>query len=151
MSIPLINNYAQSAIEAVLNKFVLPRHYALDLRKFMLGGDVPVSKSKRVHTSGTYALELMTLAFPNSETRTIGLVAIVVHKASHLPAADPRLTTLRNRGGKSDPYVQVSWSAIGNSLYRTKVRRNTPEDGEAVWEEMCFIRCPREPIEDNAR
>ncbi|GAA5982387.1 hypothetical protein JCM10908_006627 [Rhodotorula pacifica] len=127
MSIPLLNNYAQSAIEAVMNKFVLPRHYALDLRKFLLGGDIPL------------------------KTRTIGLVVIVLHKASNLPAADPRLANLRHRGGKSDPYVEVAWSAIGNSLYRTKVRRNTPENGEAVWEEMCFIRCPREPIEDNAQ
>ncbi|GAA5880035.1 hypothetical protein JCM3774_004543 [Rhodotorula dairenensis] len=127
MSIPLLNNYAQSTIEAVLNKFVLPRHYALDLRKFMLGGDVPL------------------------KTRTIGLVVLVVHKARHLPAADSRFAAVRNRGGKSDPYVEVAWSAIGSSLYRTKVRRGTPEDAEAVWEEMCFIRCPREPIEDNAQ
>jgi hypothetical protein len=71
MSIPLINNYAQAAIEAVLNKFVLPRHYALDLRKFMLGGDVPVSEFRRltVRTSAQPPELIKTCPPPENQKR----------------------------------------------------------------------------------
>lgn len=130
-------------------KFVRPRHYALDVRKFMFGGDVPMSE--RATSRAVCIAAAATDVTRTAETRTIGLVVIVLHSAAHLPAADPRLSTIRHKGGKSDPYVEVSWSALGKSLYRSQVKRNTPEGGEARWEEMCFVRCPREPIEDNSK
>lgn len=76
MSIPLLNNYAQSTIEAVLNKFVLPRHYALDLRKFMLGGDVPLS-------TYWFSLCLSASLQPAPRFRLISFLSHAPHRDAH--------------------------------------------------------------------
>ncbi|BGP35674.1 hypothetical protein JCM10296v2_007526 [Rhodotorula toruloides] len=127
LSLPLLNIYVYKAVESVIANFVLPRNYGLDIRKVLLGRDVAI------------------------KTRTIGIVVLVVHSASHLPAPTKTAALLPSRRPGIDPYVQVSWAGMGKSLYRTKVVRAVKEGGEARWEEMCFVRVASEPVQDGAK
>ncbi|GAA5859255.1 hypothetical protein JCM8547_008941 [Rhodosporidiobolus lusitaniae] len=148
MSLPLLRGYILSAVRSVLEGFVLPRHYALDIRKIIMGGDVAM------------------------KTRTVGILCLVLHRAHSLPASDPSLRSLhllkgaktssspedeRAEGGgkkekrvkgKSDPFVDVGWAGMGKTLYKTRI---VPSSLDPVWEEMCFIRVPQEPIEDGQK
>ncbi|GAA5834329.1 hypothetical protein JCM11251_007960 [Rhodosporidiobolus azoricus] len=164
MTLPLLRQYVLSAIRNVMSSFVLPKHYALDLRKMLLGGDVAM------------------------KTRTAGLLVLVLHRAHSLPASDLSLPLLhprshadapdggeqvgdgdaealdargtgggegtgsgekvKRRRGKSDPFVQVEWRGVGKVMYKTKI---VPSTLDPVWEEMCFVRVPQEPIEDGAK
>ncbi|GEM11235.1 C2 domain protein [Rhodotorula toruloides] len=116
LSLPLLNTYVHKAVESVIANFVLPRNYGLDIRKVLLGGDVAI------------------------KTRTIGIVVLVVHSASHLPAPTKTASLLPTRRPSIDPYVQISWAGMGKSLYRTKVVRAVKEGGEARWEEMIRLK-----------
>ncbi|GAA5891821.1 hypothetical protein JCM6882_007373 [Rhodosporidiobolus microsporus] len=158
MTLPLLRTYVLSAIRSVVSSFVLPKHYAVDVRKLMLGGDVAM------------------------KTRTVGLLVLVLHRASSLPASDPSLSFLphahssasggadadgsidgneadgetkdgktaraKRRKGKSDPFVAVGWRGTGTTLYKSKI---VPATLDPVWEEMCFVRVPQEPVEEGAK
>ncbi|GAA6039548.1 hypothetical protein JCM8097_008383 [Rhodosporidiobolus ruineniae] len=139
MTLPLLRSYIYRAVRSVIDGFVLPRHYAVDLRKVMLGGDVAM------------------------KTRTSGLLVLVLHSARQLPASDPSLRPLHlpvpgsqrrerrkteGKKGKSDPFVSVGWAGTGKVLYKTRI---VPSTLDPVWEEMCFVRVPQEPIEDGAK
>ncbi|GAA6015876.1 hypothetical protein JCM10207_006789 [Rhodosporidiobolus poonsookiae] len=140
MTLPLLNSYILSAMRRVMQGFVYPRHYALDVRKLLMGGDVAL------------------------KTRTVGLAVLVLHRARSLPASDPRVPFLhpspaeggeqeegkkrRRREGKSDPFVTVGWAGEGKVLFKSKI---VPASLDPVWEELCFVRVPVEPIEDGSR
>ncbi|GAA5895479.1 hypothetical protein JCM8208_005245 [Rhodotorula glutinis] len=158
VSLPIVRTFVDMAIRATLANLVLPRRYAIDVRKLLLGGDVAV------------------------KTRTIGLVVLVVHRAhlSAFPSYAGSSTSAQSRGATAalsvsrarrtvDPYVEASWAGMAKALYRTKVVRGVSlgdavgarargeggekreEGGEARWEEMCFVRVPLEPVEDGAK
>ncbi|BGP20364.1 hypothetical protein JCM10213_002327 [Rhodosporidiobolus nylandii] len=152
MTLPLLRSYILSAVRSVMSGFVLPRHYAVDLRKIMLGGDVAM------------------------KTRTTGLLVLVLHRATSLPASDPSLRPLhlphlpgknragggtveevgteraewkrKDRRGKSDPFVEVGWAGMGKAMYKSKIVASSLDP---VWEEVVFVRVPQEPIEDGGK
>ncbi|GAA5842898.1 hypothetical protein JCM9279_004022 [Rhodotorula babjevae] len=156
--LPIVRTFVDMAIRATLANLVLPRRYAIDVRKLLLGGDVAV------------------------KTRTIGLVVLVLHRArlSALPSYAGASTSAQTRGATAalsvsrarrtvDPFVEASWAGMAKALYRTKVVRGVSlgnavgarargevgekkeDGGEARWEEMCFVRVPLEPVEDAAK
>ncbi|KPV73131.1 uncharacterized protein RHOBADRAFT_55353 [Rhodotorula graminis WP1] len=156
--LPIVRTFVDMAIRATLANLVLPRRYAIDVRKLLLGGDVAV------------------------KTRTIGLVVLVLHRAhlSAFPSFAGSTTSAQTRSATAalsvsrarrtvDPYVEASWAGMAKALYRTKVVRGVTlgnpvgarargevaekkeDGGEARWEEMCFIRVPLEPVEDGAK
>ncbi|BGP51938.1 hypothetical protein JCM10450v2_007898 [Rhodotorula kratochvilovae] len=156
--LPIVRTFVDMAIKATLAKFVLPRRYAIDVRKVLLGGDVAI------------------------KTRTIGVVVLVLHRArlTAFPSYAGSATAATTRAGtaalslsrakrSADPLVEVSWAGMGKTLYRTRVVRRVSlgnpvgarvqgapgekgeEEGEARWEEMCFTRVPMEPVDDDAR
>ncbi|GAA5987027.1 hypothetical protein JCM11641_004423, partial [Rhodosporidiobolus odoratus] len=114
MTLPLLRSFILSSVRSVMSGFVLPRHYAVDLRKIMLGGDVAM------------------------KTRTTGLLVLLLHRAHSLPASDPSLRPFsaphlpgispegqktkrekrkREGGrGKSDPFVEVGWEGLGKAF-----------------------------------
>ncbi|GAA5866026.1 hypothetical protein JCM1840_003381 [Sporobolomyces johnsonii] len=130
MTLPFLNSYVLKSVQAVAERFVAPKTYALDLRKILLGGDVAL------------------------KTRTIGLIVLVLHGASSLPAADrpfpvPLPARARSRtGGKSDPFVEVGFAGFGKILHKSRI---VVDSLDPVWEEMCFIRIASEPVEDDAK
>ncbi|GAA5822275.1 hypothetical protein JCM3770_002512 [Rhodotorula araucariae] len=142
--LPIVRTFVDMAIKATLAKFVLPRRYAIDVRKVLLGGDVAM------------------------KTRTIGVVVLVLHRA-RLATAPARGASATTSTRAVDPLVEVSWAGMGKVLYRTRVARNVnlgsavtaqvgddvgekgDESREARWEEMCFIRVPLEPVDDDAK
>lgn len=142
MTLPLLRSFIMKAMQSVVEGFVLPRHYAIDVRKVILGGDVAMSAWPSLFPSASlWVLFLMTLTSPLyiAETRTVGLFCLVLHRARSLPASDPGLHSLKlgsskNREregdgddgtegkgrtraeGKSDPFVQVGWAGMGKTL-----------------------------------
>lgn len=133
------------AMRATLGNLVLPRRYAIDVRKLLLGGDVAISESSFPDTQDPSALVRVEATvidepppppFLSPETRTIGLVVLVLHRA-HLTAfpsyAGPS-TAARTRSATAalsvsrakrtvDPFVEASWAGMAKALYRTKVVR----------------------------
>lgn len=45
MTLPLISTYILNSVNSVLNHFVSPETYTIDLSRFFLGSDVIMSKS----------------------------------------------------------------------------------------------------------
>ncbi|ORY73645.1 hypothetical protein BCR35DRAFT_307105 [Leucosporidium creatinivorum] len=64
MTVPGVTSYVTASINTVLNYFVAPKSYTIDLSRFFLGSDV------------------------HMKTRSIGVVFIVLHSATNLKAAD---------------------------------------------------------------
>ncbi|GAA5938033.1 hypothetical protein JCM1841_000213 [Sporobolomyces salmonicolor] len=130
MTLPFLNSYVLRSVRAVAERFVAPKSYALDLRKILLGGDIALN------------------------TRTIGLIVLVLHRASSLPAVDrtfpvPLPARAHSRTeGKSDPFVEVGFAGFGKILHRSRI---VVDSLDPVWEEMCFIRIASEPIADDAK
>ncbi|CAD6942234.1 unnamed protein product [Tilletia controversa] len=85
MQLPLVSNYILHSVENVIKGFISPRSYTVDVPALLGAADGP---------QHTYAL---------------GVVIIVLHEASHIPAADAN--------GSSDPFVQISFSKAGRPLH----------------------------------
>lgn len=71
------------------------------------------------------------------ETRTIGVVCVVIHEARHLLAAD--------FNGSSDPYVLVSFANVGKSLYATKVKKDSLNP---IFEELAIVKITQEELDE---
>lgn len=76
------------------------------------------------------------------ETKSHGIVCIVIHSASKLAVAN-RLTNTSN------PYIVVSYENSVKELYRTRILE---AESNPSWEEMCFLRLStREDGEEGSR
>ncbi|KAL9940078.1 hypothetical protein V8E36_000783 [Tilletia maclaganii] len=114
MQLPLVSTYILHSVENVIKGFIAPRSYTVDVPALLGAADGP---------QHTYAL---------------GVVLIVVHEASHIPAADAN--------GSSDPFVQISFSKAGRPLHRTRVWRRTRDP---IWMEWRPLLISPDEVRDH--
>jgi Ca2+-dependent lipid-binding protein len=108
LNLPLISNFVNYAIAAVANEYVAPKSMALDMGKLLVGDDI------------------------QKELEALGALWIRIHRATGLSKQDLR----RSLGGGSDPYITISFSKYGKSMYYTRVIQ---DDLNPMWEETCAL------------
>ncbi|KAK0527944.1 hypothetical protein OC842_004699 [Tilletia horrida] len=113
MQLPLVSTYILHSVENVIKGFISPRSYTVDVPALLGSADGP---------QHTYAL---------------GVVIVVLHEASHIPAADAN--------GSSDPFVQISFSKAGRPLHRTRVWRRTRDP---IWMEWTPLLISPDEVRD---
>ncbi|KAE8223512.1 hypothetical protein CF319_g3463 [Tilletia indica] len=113
MQLPLVSNYILHSVENVIKGFISPRSYTVDVPALLGAADGP---------QHTYAL---------------GVIIIVLHEASHIPASDSN--------GSSDPFVQISFSKAGRPLHRTRVWRKTRDP---IWMEWSPLLVSPDEVRD---
>lgn len=116
MNLPLLSSYVLRSIQTTVAPFVAPGSYTMDLGGLLGAGDGPTN---------TYAL---------------GVICVVLHSASDLPAADTN--------GYADPFVSVSFARAGKPLFRTRVLVKTKNP---VWQEVAYILVSPDEVRDHDR
>lgn len=116
MNLPLLSSYVLKSVQTTVEPFVAPGSYTIDLGGILGAGDGPTN---------TYAL---------------GIICVVIHSASDLPAADTN--------GHADPFVSISFARAGKPLYRTRVLVKTKNP---VWQEVAYILVSPDEVRDHDR
>lgn len=116
MNLPLLSSYVLKSIQTTVAPFVAPGSYTMDLGGILGAGDGPTN---------TYAL---------------GVICVVLHSASDLPAADTN--------GHADPFVSISFARAGKPLFRTRVLVKTKNP---VWQEVAYILVSPDELRDHDR
>ena len=116
MNLPLISSYALHSVEDVIKGFIAPKSYTIDVANLLGAGDGP------------------------SDVYSIGLIVLVIHQASNLPAADTN--------GNSDPFVQVGYGRAGRTLYTSRVLTKTKDP---IWQETAFLLVSPDELRDRER
>ncbi|PWN27348.1 hypothetical protein BDZ90DRAFT_227159 [Jaminaea rosea] len=117
MNLPLLSSYVLRSIQTTVKPFVAPGSYTIDLGAIMGSGDGP---------KNTYA---------------VGVIAVVIHSATDLPAADVN--------GLADPFVTLSFARAGKPLFRTRVLR---KNKNPVWGgEVAYLLVGPDEVRDHDR
>ncbi|KAF3929911.1 Tricalbin-1 [Arthrobotrys entomopaga] len=120
MNIPLISSFVQSSIDATMSEYVAPRSLTLDLKKSLMGDDFKDDVSGK----GVLLIRIIKATdFKNGDGTKDNTEAI------------GKVVGISARSG-SDPYVALSWSKYGKSLWLSRIitKCQTP-----VWEETAVM------------
>lgn len=112
MQLPLISTYVLKSIEQVITGFIAPKSYVMDLHSLLSVGEGPQT---------SYA---------------VGAIALVIHEATSLPAADAN--------GEADPFVVAAFSREMRPLFSTRVVLSTRNP---VWQEFGVILVTPDDLE----
>ncbi|CAO1633994.1 unnamed protein product [Jaminaea pallidilutea] len=116
MNLPLLSSYVLRSVQTTVQPFIAPASYTVDVAGLLGAGDGP---------KNTYA---------------VGVICVVIHSATDLPAADVN--------GLADPFVTVSFARVGKPLFRTRVlRRNT----NPRWGEVAYLLVSPDEVRDHDR
>lgn len=116
MHLPLLSSYVLKSIQTTVAPFIWPKSYTIDLAGLLGAGDGP---------KNTYA---------------VGVVCVIFHQATDLPAADTN--------GLSDPFISVSYARAGKPLFRTRVLTKTRN---ACFQEAAYLLVSPDEIRDHER
>lgn len=155
MNFPGVSPFILSSINSVINNFVAPKSYTIEMSRFFLGSDVLMStfRSSLLCTIESDRDYLMT------ETKSIGVICLVIHSATRLsPSGDfatsivpdssspphsssdttpsswashddsPRRSVDKsqvNEPKKCHPFINVLFSHVGRILHATRVVENS--------------------------
>ncbi|CAO1613860.1 unnamed protein product [Sympodiomycopsis kandeliae] len=116
MNLPLLSSYVLKSVQTTVAPFVAPGSYTIDVGGLLGSGDGPTN---------AYSL---------------GVICVVLHSASDLPAADTN--------GYADPFVSISFARAGKPLFRTRVLVKTKNP---VWQEVAYILVSPDEVRDHDR
>ncbi|RVD85506.1 uncharacterized protein DFL_003827 [Arthrobotrys flagrans] len=120
MDVPIISPFVQSSVDAAMSEYVAPKSLTLDLKKSLIGDDFKTD----VNGKGVLVIRIISAeGFKNgdgtkSSTEVLG-----------------KAIGLDGQTG-SDPYVSLSWSKYGKSLWLSRIitKCQTP-----VWDETAVL------------
>ncbi|RKP26030.1 hypothetical protein SYNPS1DRAFT_28259 [Syncephalis pseudoplumigaleata] len=139
MNLPLISNYILYCINIVVDRFVWPKSYTLDIGKLVLGDDVP-------HNSNTVGVVRVTFhsarALRNADV--LGKPSSALPRLASSSATDAALCTT----GKSDAYATMSLFHNGKTRFRTRILRN---ELNPVWEETGFMLITEDDVRNQEK
>lgn len=110
MNLPIISSFVQTSVDAAMADYVAPKSLTLDPKDKIMAEDV------------------------KKDTSAHGVVVIRIKRAAGFKGSDTGL--FRMRKGSADPYVSVSWTKFGKSVWATRV---IVSEMEPIWDETDFI------------
>ncbi|KAF3912740.1 hypothetical protein ABW20_dc0100349 [Dactylellina cionopaga] len=120
MDVPLISSFVQSSVDAAMSEYVAPKSLTLDLKKTLMGDDFKTDVSGK----GVLVIRIVSAqGFKNGDGTKDSTEAL------------GKMMGLSGQTG-SDPYVALSWSKYGKSLWLTRIitKCQTP-----VWNETAAM------------
>lgn len=116
MQLPFLSTYVLKSIQTTVAPFVSPGSYTIDVAALLGAGAGP------------------------RNTYSVGVICLILHQASDLPAADTN--------GFADPFVSVSFARAGKPLFRSRVLRRTLRP---TWQEVVFVPVSPDEVRDHER
>ncbi|KAK6501411.1 hypothetical protein TWF481_009251 [Arthrobotrys musiformis] len=120
MDVPIISSFVQSSVDAAMSEYVAPKSLTLDLKKTLIGDDFKTD----VHGKGIIVVRIISAkGFKNGDGAKSSTEAL------------GKVIGLSGQTG-SDPYVSLSWSKYGKSLWLSRIIKKcqTP-----VWDETAVL------------
>lgn len=116
MNLPIISSFVQTSVDAAMADYVAPKSLTLDLKDMIMAEDF------------------------KKDTTAHGVVVVRIKQATGLKGSDTG--SFRLKKGSIDPYVSVSWTKFGKTVWTTRVIVSVTEPS---WDETGFILIgPRE-------
>ncbi|KAJ5642231.1 hypothetical protein N7490_006231 [Penicillium lividum] len=110
MNLPIISSFVQTSVDAAIADYVAPKSLTLDLKDLIMAEDF------------------------KKDTSAHGVVVVRIKRATGFKGSDTGL--FRMNKGSADPYVSVSWTKFGKSMWATRV---IVSEMEPNWDETGFI------------
>ena len=110
MNLPIISSFVQTSLDAAMADYVAPKSLTLDVKDMIMAKDF------------------------KEDTSAHGVVVIRIKRATGFKGSGTGL--FRMRKGSADPYISVSWTKFGKSVWATRV---IVSEMEPIWEETGFI------------
>lgn len=110
MNLPIISSFVQTSVDAAIADYVAPKSLTLDLKDIIMAEDF------------------------KKDTSAYGVVVVRIKRAIGFKGSDSGLFRLKK--GSVDPYVSVSWTKFGKSVWATRV---IVSEMEPIWDETGFI------------
>ncbi|KAF3112864.1 hypothetical protein TWF569_000529 [Orbilia oligospora] len=120
MDVPIISSFVQSSVDAAMSEYVAPKSLTLDLKKTLIGDDFKTD----VNGKGVLVIRIISAeGFKNGDGTKSSTEAL------------GKVIGLSGQTG-SDPYVSLSWSKYGKSLWLSRIitKCQTP-----VWDETAVL------------
>ncbi|KAK6532548.1 hypothetical protein TWF281_006733 [Arthrobotrys megalospora] len=120
MDVPIISSFVQSSVDAAMSEYVAPKSLTLDLKKSLIGDDFKTDVSGK----GVLVVRIISAeGFKNGDGTKSSTEAL------------GKVIGLSGQTG-SDPYVSLSWSKYGKSLWLSRIitKCQTP-----VWDETAML------------
>ncbi|KAJ5267895.1 hypothetical protein N7478_010703 [Penicillium angulare] len=110
MNLPIISSFVQNSVDAAMANYVAPKSLTLDLKDMVMAEDF------------------------KKDTSAHGIVVVRIKRATGFKGSNTGLFGMKKRS--IDPYVSVSWTKFGKSVWATRV---IVSEMEPIWEETGFI------------
>jgi len=110
MNLPIISRFVQTSVDAAIADYVAPKSLTLDLKHMIMAEDF------------------------KKDTSAHGVVVVRIKRAAGFTGSDTGLFGMKK--GSVDPYVSISWTKFGKSVFATRV---IVSEMEPIWDETGFI------------
>ncbi|KAK6358146.1 hypothetical protein TWF730_007500 [Orbilia blumenaviensis] len=127
MDVPIISSFVQSSVDAAMSEYVAPKSLTLDLKKSLVGDDFKTD----VNGKGVLVVRIISAeGFKNGDGTKSSTEAL------------GKVIGLSGQTG-SDPYVSLSWSKYGKSLWLSRIitKCQTP-----LWDETAMLIVGQEEL-----
>ncbi|KII94416.1 hypothetical protein PLICRDRAFT_172066 [Plicaturopsis crispa FD-325 SS-3] len=111
MDIPGLSKWLQESIDSAVSAYVAPRSLTLDLKTMLTGAE------KR-------------------DTDAVGLLIVVIKRASGLKSGDEGKVLASKDSKRGDVYVTISWAKWGKPLWASRIINEEPQP---TWEETAGV------------